>query len=74
MLLQAAAVAQWARLARSQRYRAAVKQLRDGLQADLLEAQAQCAAQARGWARGLALAPGGSCTPISSSPLGCVRI
>ncbi|GAB4814836.1 hypothetical protein N2152v2_001882 [Parachlorella kessleri] len=42
----AAAGAQWARLARSQRYRSAVKQLRDGLQHDLLEAQAQCHVQA----------------------------
>lgn len=45
--VQAAAVAQWARLAHSQRYRSAVKQLRDGLQADLLEARAQCQTQAR---------------------------
>jgi hypothetical protein len=44
--VQAAVVAQWARLARSQRYRSAVKQLRDGLQHDLLEAQAQCQTQA----------------------------
>lgn len=43
---QAAAVGQWARLARSQRYRTAVKQLRDGLQHDLLEAQSLCARQA----------------------------
>lgn len=44
--VQAAAVAQWARLARSQRYRTAVQSLRDGLQHDLLEAQSLCRQQA----------------------------
>lgn len=43
---QAAAAEQWAGLVRSRRYRAAVKQLRGGLQAQLLDVQAACQQQA----------------------------
>lgn len=43
---QAAAAEQWAGLVRSRRYRSAVKQLRDGLQAQLLDSQAACQQQA----------------------------
>lgn len=43
---EAAAVGQWATLVRSARYNAAVRQLRDGLQAQLLDAQAACQQQA----------------------------
>jgi len=41
-----AAVSRWKQLVSSQRYRAAVRQLRDGLQVELLDAQAACQQQA----------------------------
>ncbi|PRW61371.1 leucine-rich repeat containing [Chlorella sorokiniana] len=43
---RSAAVGQWATMVRSRRYRSAVQQLRDGLQAQLLDAQAVCQQQA----------------------------
>ena len=43
---QASAVAHWARLVRGQRYGSALKQLHSGLQARLLESQAECQQQA----------------------------
>ena len=43
---RSAAVGQWATLVRSGRYRSAVQQLRDGLQAQLLDCQAVCQQQA----------------------------
>lgn len=43
---QAVAAGQWAGLMVSRRYRSAVKQLRDGLQAQLLDMQAACQQQA----------------------------
>jgi len=43
---RSAAVGQWATLVRSRRYRSAVQQLRDNLQAQLLDSQAVCQQQA----------------------------
>lgn len=43
---RSAAVGQWATLVRSGRYRSAVQQLRENLQAQLLDAQAMCQQQA----------------------------
>ena len=65
---QAAAAGQWATLVRSRRYRSAVKQLRDGLQAQLLDAQAagqQQSAQLR-QLRAALEAAGGGCAELAA--------